>query len=222
MAPADRPQLNPTAVRTASEERGLHPTFNRTKQAATVDRATRWGLIEAIAADAVDNDLPISGIKSQLAACSALTEAGNEYAESTVHDLCVVAKFDQESTPTQRQLWRTYGWSNVRLAAKAGWSQKEVAALLSGDHKSLSDIQRALDRSKGRDTPAPPAPLDDRWAAWVNHQNALLMEGARLDAETEEAGGVGGHAHLGRMIYHQIVERQLDAEIRTLLDEAEQ
>lgn len=192
------------------------PKFTRTAKAAQADRLSRWDLIAAIAEDAADAGFAISGAESVVAAKSALTAAGNEYSDSTVRHLCVTAKFDHESTPAQRKVWRTYGWTTVKEAVMAGWSQESVLELLAGNHKTQAEVRQAVSSSKVVNDPDP---LDDRWGQWVHRMNALLMDGARLAEESEEPTvTLGGHSAMGLAIYRNLIEREFDREVRRLLE----
>lgn len=77
------------------------------------------------------------------------------------------------------------------------------------------------------DEPAPAKPprvpptFDDRCTKWVHRANKLLMDGARLADEAEAPGHEhAAHADIALVIYQRLTERQLDAEIRSLLDAA--
>jgi len=200
---------------------GKRVQFARTAKAATGDRLSKWELIEAIAADAVDNDFPISGAESCVAARAALDAAGNDHSDDVVKHLCMVAKFDVESTPRQRKLWREYGWTSIRVLAKGGWTQADAYELLRGEHKSRSEIERAIGAVSKRRDPGVPD-LDEGWTAWLTHLNKIMMEGARLAERSDQPGVIlGGYASMARVIYQRMTERQLDAEIRDLLSSEE-
>ena len=189
-------------------------TFTRTAQAAGKDRQSRWELIEAIAIDATDNGVPITSLASIIAAKSALEQAGAEYADMTIKHLCLVAKFDHESTPRQRKEWRRYGWTAIGRVVNAGLSQEAAYSLLSGDRKTVAEIQDMLRSNVTPERRRTEPPFDLRCARWVQHMNALMMEGAGLVAESEQTEGIviGGHAALALSIYRRLAERQLDAE----------
>lgn len=100
----------------------------------------------------------------------------------------------------------------------------EVAKALLDDPEVKAEIRRALndealDKAKNLE-PAdkPERTLDERWASWVHQFNGLLMMAARLAAETDEAHAVGSHAQLALTIYRNVVEREIDREIRQLLE----
>lgn len=198
--------------------------FTRTRRAAEAEKTTKWDLIAAIADDAVEHGLPITGMTSQLAAREALDSAGNEYAVSTITNLCVVAKFDHESTAKQRQVWRTYGWSIVQRFAHGGYSQEEAARFLTERRRSQREVE-AFMRSMDIDVhkpDKPPVPLDDAWMAWLRNINRLLVEGAELAERSEtEADQLGVYAALAMLTYQRIAERKIDAELRQLLESVE-
>lgn len=195
------------------------PKFTRTATAAQSDRLSKWDLIAAIAADATEAGLPITGIHAVLAAKAALDAAGNEYADSTVKDLCVVAKFDHESTPAQRRVWRRYGWTTVRLVAKAGWSPETAADLLGGERKSRREVTQTVGQVSGPGTTEkPPEPFDDRCAEAVGRLQKVLRDLAALAAEAEELPTVGALSAMGLALYYAINEKVIDAEYRQLIE----
>lgn len=195
------------------------PKFTRTAQAAKSDRLTKWDLIAAIAEDATEVGLPITGIHAVLAAKTALDAAGNEYADSTVKNLCVVAKFDHESTRAQRTVWRRYGWSVLRALAAAGWTQEAAADLLSGERMSWRDVRHAVSPARSGATPdEQTAPFDDRCAAAVTRLYKVLREFAALTSEAEELSAVGAHSRMALGLYQAINERVIDAEYRHLIE----
>lgn len=190
-------------------------TFDRTKTAAEKDRTSRWDLIEAMIADAVDAGLPIVGKESTDLAAAACKEAGVEFSTLSIRNLLVVGKFDHESTSKQRRIWRRYGWTVVREVVKAGWTQDAAYELLAGSHKSKRDVQAAVRSDPGVTNRT----FDERCAAWISRANDLLADGAALAEEAEsQYVELGAHSTLALSIYRTMVERQLDAEIRTLLE----
>lgn len=193
--------------------------FSRTTEAAKADKLSKWDLIAAIAEDAVDNDVPIAGTASCVAAKAALDAAGHEHADSTVRHLCSIAKFDYESTPAQRKTWRTYGWSCVAVLAEAGWTHEAADDLLRSERRSWRQIKDAVSARSSARPPALPLPLNEAWHKWTRNMDALLTEGAHLASRAEtEPVDLDAHAALGRLIYDRIVERQLDAELRQLIE----
>jgi hypothetical protein len=198
------------------------PVFNRTVEAARHERVSQWQMIEAIALDAADNALPITGIDSIVAAKSAFESAGVDYSQNTVRALCLVAKFDHESTAAQRTVFRSYGWSVVQRVASAGWSQEAAAAFLSEGRRSHKDVTEAVKRANvGTRTGDKARTRDDLVADWeqsLNRLNVVLTDCARLAEETDNLGiDLGGYAAFARLIYERITERKLDAEIREFL-----
>lgn len=195
------------------------PKFSRTEKAAKNDRLTKWDLIAAIAEDADEARLPITGAESVVAARAALDAAGNEYADATVRTLCLVAKFDHESTAAQRKVWRSYGWSLLGEVAKSGWSQEQAAEFLGGERRSWDDIRRAVRSTKrpniGADTAAS---FDDRCADWVQRANKLLMDGSKLVEEADTAYHLGSHARFVVMLMQRFSESHIDTELRQILE----
>jgi len=191
--------------------------FKRTQKAATQDRLTKWELIEAIAADADESGLPITSSESCVATKSALESSGDEYADGTVKELCVVAKFDYESSPKQRRVWRTYGWTVIRTVAKSGWTPEAAYDLLSARHLTRVEVNAAV---RGPGHPDEEPSFEAKCATWVHRANALMMDGARLAEEVERTPGYApsSQAELALSIYHRMTERQLDAEIRAFFE----
>jgi hypothetical protein len=196
---------------------GKTPTFKRTAKAAQSDRLTKWDLIAAIAEDADDAGVPITGAESVLAAKAALDGAGSEYADKTVKALCIVAKFDHESSAEHRRIWRRYGWSSVATVAQAGWSPEAAADLLDGEKKGRPDILAAV---AGRRGPAsrPEPDFDAECARWIHQLNKVLIDGARLATKAEGQPILTAHAQMAVAIYQNIAERELDREVRQLLE----
>lgn len=195
--------------------------FKRTAAAAQRDKQSKWDVIQSIAEDASEAGLPIVGIESRTEARKALKAAGHEHEDNTVRDLCLVAKFDHESTPAQRKTWRRYGWTIPHQFAKRGWSQEAAEKHLVGP--GLLSKSEAVAIASGKnaddDTPEVEKPLDERWTSWVQRLSTLMTEGAKLAAETDDTGLVlGGYAALARELYDRLAERQIDAEYRQLLE----
>lgn len=196
--------------------------FNRTNAAAIAEKHTKWDLIAAIAEDAVENGLPITGVDSQLAAKDALEAADSEYTAATVVQLCLLAKFDHESTSAQRQVWRQYGWTVVRSFARFGVSQEAAAEYLGGERRTFRDVQALLRKSPVTRAVHSQPSIDDAWKAWLNAINRLLIDGAHLAERSEtETEQLGVYSAAARLIYERITERKIDAEIRQFLDSAE-
>lgn len=193
------------------------PKFTRTAKAATADRMTKWDLIEAIALDAVDAGVPISGAESVMAAKAALDRAGDELSAKTVQGLCVVAKFDHESTPGQRTIWRRYGWTIVQEPVRYGWSQEATANLLtSAPRLTFREVRSAVTSVQQRGDR--PRDIERDLERWVNQLNTVLIDGARLVTVAENAPVLSAQAQMAVAIYRNIAERELDREIRRLLD----
>jgi hypothetical protein len=191
--------------------------FRNTEQAAKTDRLSKWELIEAIAVDADENGLPICGVDTAIAAKQALDKAKHHHADTTVTNLCMVAKFDYESTAAQRRVWRRYGWTAIRLVAGAGWSQEHAAEFLGDDKVTWLDIEAKV-RGSSRSTTE--LPLGEAWEKWLNKMGTVLTEGAHLATRTAEETSVelSGHAAMAHMFYEHLSERAIDAELRQLFE----
>ncbi len=195
------------------------PKFTRTAQAAEKDRTSKWDLIEAIAADATDAGVPIVGLESRTAALEACAAAGTDYTSSTVKNLCIVAKFDSESTPEQRQVWRRYGWSVLRETANAGWTPDAAHELLSGERLTRQQVRAVLGTPGCLEADAIAPSFDERVSAWVVRFQAVMHEGAQLVAEGDRDVVVpGGHAALMFAIFAKLREDQIDVELRHMLE----
>lgn len=194
--------------------------FSRTQEAAKTEKRSKWDLIEAIALDAVDNDVPISGMDSRLAAKAALDAVGNEHAERTIYGLCMVAKFDHESTGSQRQLWRKYGWTAIRTVAEAGVTQDAAFGMLAGrDRLTFREIEKAVARANPRTGVTATLALDEALRRWVNRLDAVLTEGAELaERAYNEDAELSSRSELALAIYDRITERKIDAELRELME----
>ena len=190
-------------------------TFARTAQAASQERLSKWDVIEAIAADADDAGLPITGAQTQVSAAAAFTDAGLEYTPTYIKSLCTLAKFDWESTPEQRKIWRRNSQTNVLILAEAGWSQSAAAELLIVQRTQTevrAEVQKYAKPSTR--TRARAATFDDRCGDWVSQMNKVMMDGASLLEEAEsEQYDLGPHAEMALSIYRRLAERQIDAEI---------
>lgn len=194
------------------------PKFKRTYTAAQVEIQSEWDLIEAIAEDAAEENLPITGLDSVLAAKSACEAAGKSVTDETVKALCIVAKFDADSTTKQRRVWRRYGWTAIRTVARRGLSQEAAYEMLAGSHKTVREIERAIPPSRVH---VYPKPLPERWLAWAAEMNRVMMRGTQLAAETDAAGlDLDGDAAFAAIIYDRITERKIDAELRELLEQS--
>lgn len=196
--------------------------FTRTERAASVDKQSRWDLIAAIAEDADANGVPITGGESQAATTRALESAGLELASGTVQKLTVAAKFDWESMPDQRKVWRRYGWSLVMELAKAGYSQSAAEAFLDvPDRRTKADVQAEIARSREPVPQAEPE-LNEAWAAWLTRAHALLADGAALDQRTaDEMTELDAEAGFARVVYQRMDERNFDTQLRKVLEGGE-
>lgn len=194
--------------------------FSHTEEAAKVDKQSKWTLIEAIAADAVENDLDIACVESQLAAKAALDSAGHEHADATVASLCQLARFDHEATRGQRRTFRTYGWSLVAELHRSGWSQEAAALFLAGKRKSKREVVAAIRGEASRVASDASYPQDASafWGPWVNKLDKLLTDAAYADDFYGPGVELDGHSAFGKLLYERIVEKKIDAELRELLE----
>ncbi len=75
------------------------------------------------------------------------------------------------------------------------------------------------ERSGPRERPVPVRTLNDQWHDWLNAANTLFTNGARLATATDnETVDLDAHAAAARILYDRLVERQIDAEIRSFMD----
>lgn len=198
------------------------PEFTRTEKAAAVDKLSRWDLIAAIAEDADTAGVPITGGESQAATTRALERAGLELASRTVKHLTVVAKFDWESMPEQRKVWRRYGWSSVMYFANAGYSPSAAEAFLDvPDLRTRAEIEAELRSGLPVGQNDQPE-LNEAWAAWLTRAHALLADGVILDQRTEEEhADLDEEAGFARVMFQRMNERNFDTQLRQVLDGGE-
>lgn len=200
--------------------------YLNTTAAAKSEKRSSWDLISAIAIDATENGVLVGSLESRVAAKDAMDGEGLEYKDSTIKHLCVLSQFDYDSSATQRRVWRRYGWSAVYILANAGWSQEAAAKFLDVEkRRTFREAQAAASRkvapnAKPSASACTPGQLDRAWADWANKLTSLMLRGAELAEASEQHEGVewSGHAAIAQMVYGRIVERQLDAEIRDLLE----
>lgn len=146
-------------------------SFTEVEKIARRQKGTNWELIEAIAREADRQVIPIVGADSVTQVCEAFANAENELGVGSAKDLCIVAKFDHDSTTRQRSVWRRYGYTAVRTVARAGWSPEAAYDLLIGEHKTVRSIEAAV-RPTAQGTRVPPASGDpeswddDQWEAF--------------------------------------------------------
>lgn len=210
---------------TPQAERQRMPEFTRTEKAAAVDKLSRWDLIAAIAEDADDAGVPITGGESQAATTRALEKVGMELASSTVKQLTVVAKFDWESMPDQRKVWRRYGWSVVDVLAESGFSPSAAAEFLDvPNRRTFAETKaeaRRLAKTTDEDDRDRPD-LSEAWAAWLTRAHALLADGAALEQRTEdEHPELDAEAGFARVAFQRMNERNFDTQLRAILDGGE-
>jgi hypothetical protein len=197
---------------------GEKVVFKNTERAAAHERASKWEVIEAIATDAAEADLAITGATTQLACSLAFERAGTEYKSATIVKLCGLAKFDHESTVRQRKEWRRYGWTVVNRVVEAGWSQEAAYELLKGKERKtqnevISAVGYVVAGKKSRNT------IHERLAEWVNHANILLTDGAELLVEVENTRAIlTGSDDLAINLIRRFTERHIDAELREFFD----
>ncbi len=60
--------------------------------------------------------------------------------------------------------------------------------------------------------------LADQWQTWLSKLNNILTQGARLADRTEVEGDEGTIPQVAIYAYQMIIEKELDAELRTLLE----
>ena len=81
------------------------------------------------------------------------------------------------------------------------------------------DLLTALDERSPRPEPKPPLPLPDRWVNALSQLDRAFTMLAKLAEETDQAGvRLTGHAEMARYLYERLAEKQLDAELRRLLE----
>lgn len=116
--------------------------------------------------------------------------------------------------------------TDTHIAKEASPERKrELLAVLLDDPDLIDDpdVVMLLDRyrrgRRGSSDGIPPT-FDERCAAWVTRADALLTDGARLANEAEASPSLraGAHAVLALLIYERLTERQIDVEIRRILD----
>jgi hypothetical protein len=128
------------------------------------------------------------------------------------------------SRPTKQNIGRIIG-ENPEIAEAAAHA---IADLI--DQGELSEPVVARVYQAARQRAARPLPTGDRhdeddlniaWADWLNTANYLLITGARLAEKSEQPGVLlGVYAAAALMLYTQLTERRIDAEIRQILADA--
>lgn len=126
---------------------------------------------------------------------------------------------------TYRNMQRFLGKKpSPHYAAPPSTTEEKVEAVkeLLEDPEVRSEVVRSLETERPTIEPGskPERSLDERWAGWVHQFNTLLMTAARLAEETEQTRAVGGHSQLALGIYRNIVERELDRELRRIMEDA--
>ncbi len=111
----------------------------------------------------------------------------------------------------------------VALAADLLGDLDVAKAIIGRKGAARSNISKAiLDEAESPFSNAPTKSFDQRWAEWVNALNTVFIRGAKLIAEGEDQNvELGGHAAVGRVMYERLTERKLDAELRSLLEDAD-
>ncbi len=145
------------------------PEFAEVYEAARVSVRNDWALIEAIAIAADRQGLPIVGAKTVANTMAACYEAGRGIASSTAKNYCVLAKFDFDAAPRDRQVIRRYGTSIIRLFAQAGWTPEAAAEYLKGSPKTYRDVESTVRPTRSRATPTTDDPElwdEDDWEAF--------------------------------------------------------
>lgn len=188
------------------------PVFKRTEKVAKVDRVSKWNLIEAIAADAKEAGVPLVGVQSKTAAREALAKVGHDHAPRTIEDLCMVAKYDDESTDEQRQVWRRYGWSIVYRFSQASVPKAKAMKYL--DVEEPRTWQETVDYVSGlspRSARGDDLDLDASWEVWLNDLNRVMKHGAELD-KASKGKNLKGSAGMSRFVYQQTEAARLEAD----------
>ena len=107
--------------------------------------------------------------------------------------------------------------SNLRSAPVE--RRTEIITELISDPEVREGIREEFHR-EARDRPIPIRTLNDQWHDWLNRANTLFTNGARLASATDsETVELDAHAAAARVLYDRLVERQIDAEIRTFMEE---
>lgn len=195
--------------------------FERTVKAFLAEEGSLWQVVDALV-----EEMPGHCSGEDLTGCQrSLAAAGIDKSTATIADYRVVGQFVERSTPSQSAAFRSQSVTTITVFAQRGASQEMALAELRKFQKTTGRqrMPRAAARSlfeSGRARPAgPSAPsFDERCAAWVQQANKLMMDGARLAEEADGAVVLSGHAELALTIYKRMTERQLDAEIRQLLE----
>lgn len=100
----------------------------------------------------------------------------------------------------------------------------ELALSLAEDEEVAAVLRKTLDAPTSQPIagpqPAAEKSFDERCTSWVLRLNSLMMEGAKLNSEADDAGHASDTAasHLAILLYQRLSERQFDAEIRRLLE----
>jgi hypothetical protein len=110
------------------------------------------------------------------------------------------------------------GTALERVEVMIGKDAAAVVEKLSADTRA--DLLDALVARPSRTADAPRSrSLSERWERWITTINTVMMNGARLQHETEESNAeLSGHARLAVLMYERLVEKKLDAELRELLE----
>lgn len=192
--------------------------FARTQAAAATEKLSRWDLVAAIAEDAVDAGLPISSTASAMSAKDALDAVGLEMTPGSVRNLAVLAKFDHESTPRQREEWRRYGTSIVLEVAAAGWSQEAAFDLLSGTtRRKVAEVRHEI-KAASHNVVAEPD-INEVGHKLLHGIGNWFMDAAKFVERAEAEGGLDAYSASVVELYHILTEKRLDAELRQLTDE---
>jgi PAS domain-containing protein len=195
-------------------------TYARTRQAAKADKAARWKLIDAIQEDALSNDIPITSGESILATKEAVDQAEEDFADETVAALCRLAKFDQESTDRQRQVWRRYGWSIITRVAGAEndglWTKDEARKFLDVVQRKTFEQVTAYIRSLRVRTHGEVIDLNDAWQKLLGYLNGYFLQGAKLEIQTDETTELDAYAQVSRRFYLSLIDKHIEAEAATV------
>ncbi len=95
---------------------------------------------------------------------------------------------------------------------------EQVAYRITGDPDLMARLESARKRLDRKEKPPVEQSLADEWQTWLSKLNNILTQGARLADRTEVEGGEGAIPQVALYAYQMIIEKELDAELRTLLE----
>ena len=95
---------------------------------------------------------------------------------------------------------------------------EQVAYRITGDPDLMAQLESARKRLDRKEKPPAEQSLADEWQTWLSKLNNILTQGARLADRTEVEGDEGTIPQVALYAYQMIIEKELDAELRTLLE----